>query len=379
MTTMTYSGSPNGCRILAAVLFAWLWSTTVAAATPAEVQTLLKKGELQAALELAHTGLEKNADDIEMRFLKGLILTRMERFDDAEREFQALIEKHPKLPEPYNNLAVVYAAQGEYEKARETLLRAINTHPSYATAYENIGDIYAKMASDAYNQALQLDTNNTAAREKLALVNDLFSAEQAAAASVATPAPESGPQQAQPEPERAAAEPEKPGREPARPTAEMPGPVMTEPRLGDDKPQTQPEKQAVAAAEPPPAREETQNNTPEEKQPDTGDVVQAVRDWAAAWSSQDVEAYLGFYAEGFLPPAGMSRGDWAEQRRERLSAPEFIRVDIDNVRVNPLDPGVAQVRFRQDYESDTYGDSVIKTLLMKHNGDRWLIAEEHSG
>ncbi|MDZ7735542.1 MAG: tetratricopeptide repeat protein [Gammaproteobacteria bacterium] len=375
MTTMTYPGSPNGCRILAAVLFACLWSTTVAAATPAEVQTLLKKGELQAALELAHTGLEENADDIEMRFLKGLILTRMERFDDAEREFQALIEKHPKLPEPYNNLAVVYAAQGEYEKARETLLRAINTHPSYATAYENIGDIYAKMASDAYNQALQLDTDNTAAREKLALVNDLFSAEQVAAASmVATPAPESGPQQAQLEPERAVAEPEKPKDEPARPTAEMPGPVMTEPKL-----QTQPEKQAVAAAEPPPAREETQSKTPEEKQPDTGDVVQAVRDWAAAWSNQDVEAYLGFYADGFLPPAGMSRGDWAEQRRERLSAPEFIRVDIDNVRVNPLGPGVVQVRFRQDYESDTYGDSVIKTLLMKHDGDRWLIAEEHSG
>lgn len=370
MTIMTYPGSPNGCRMLTAVLFACLWSMTVAAATPAEVQTLLKKGELQAALELAHTGLEENADDIEMRFLKGLILTRMERFDDAEREFQALIEKHPKLPEPYNNLAVVYAAQGEYEKARETLLRAINTHPSYATAYENIGDIYAKMASDAYNQALQLDTDNTAAREKLALVNDLFSAEQAAAASVATPAPESGPQQAQ-------AEPEKPG--PARPTAEMPGPVMTEPRLGDDKLQTRPEKQAVAAAEPRPAGEETQNNTPEEEQPDTGDAVQAVRDWAAAWSNQDVEAYLGFYAEGFLPPAGMSRGDWAEQRRERLSAPEYIRVDIDNVRVNPLGPGVAQVRFRQDYESDTYGDSVIKTLLMKHDGDRWLIAEEHSG
>jgi tetratricopeptide (TPR) repeat protein len=64
---------------------------------------------------------------------------------------------------------------GDYDKARELLERAINTHPAYATAYENIGDIYAKLASHAYNQALELDRENNTARAKLSLVNDLFS------------------------------------------------------------------------------------------------------------------------------------------------------------------------------------------------------------
>jgi len=361
-------------RLLTGVLLACLWLSAGAADT-GEVQALVKKGELRAALQLADAGLESNTDDVQMRFLRGLILARLERFDEAEKEFLDLIEKHPKLPEPYNNLAVVYAAQGEYEKARETLLRAINTHPSYATAYENIGDIYAKMASDAYNQALQLDTRNTAAREKLALVNDLFSVDvekEPAPAPAAEPKPrgkaqpqpqvaeKTGPEpEPEPEPKRESA-PE-PEREPARPTAEMPGPVVTGSDLRDSASRPAP------AAEQAPARK-----------PDTRDIVQAVRQWASAWSAQDVETYLGFYAGDFAPPDGLSRNEWEAQRHDRVGSPEYIRLDIDNIRVNTEGKNRARVVFRQDYESNTYSDSVTKTLLMKYADNRWLIAEEIS-
>jgi len=108
--------------------------------------------------------------------MKGLVLTRLDRYRDAEKVFIQLTADNPELPEPFNNLAVVYAAQGKYTEAEEALKNAINTHPSYATAHENLGDIYAKMASRAYNQALELDTSNKAAREKLSLVNELISA-----------------------------------------------------------------------------------------------------------------------------------------------------------------------------------------------------------
>jgi len=54
-------------------------------------------------------------------------------------------------------IAVLYAGQGQYEKARQALEMAIRTHPSYATAHENLGDVYAKLASQAYDKALSLD------------------------------------------------------------------------------------------------------------------------------------------------------------------------------------------------------------------------------
>jgi tetratricopeptide (TPR) repeat protein len=96
--------------------------------------------------------------------------------------FTALTEDYPELPEPYNNLAVLYASQGNYEKAKSALELAIHTHPSYATAHENLGDIYAQLASRAYDRALQLDKTNTAAQTKLAMVKELFVAQKGARA-----------------------------------------------------------------------------------------------------------------------------------------------------------------------------------------------------
>ncbi len=94
--------------------------------------------------------------------------------------FTELTRTIPELPEPYNNLAVLYAGQGDYDKARKALEMAIRTHPSYAVAHENLGDIYATLASQAYDKALQLDSNNATARKKLALIKELFPAKTAA-------------------------------------------------------------------------------------------------------------------------------------------------------------------------------------------------------
>ncbi|MEE8321095.1 MAG: tetratricopeptide repeat protein, partial [Gammaproteobacteria bacterium] len=131
-----------------------------------QIQLLIDKGQLQQALELADEQIVQDDSDIRLLFMKGLILTRMDDLDNAAELFVRMTNEHPELPEPFNNLAVIYALKGEFDKAEEALQKAINTHPSYATAHENLGDLYAKMASQAYNQALELDQDNKSAREK---------------------------------------------------------------------------------------------------------------------------------------------------------------------------------------------------------------------
>lgn len=143
-----------------------------------QIENLIKQGRLAQALSLTDKQLTADSDDVNFLFLKGLILTRQERLEDAKAIFIKLTTEHPELPEPFNNLAVIYAAQGDFTSARQALQKAINTHPAYATAHENLGDIYAKMASRAYNQALELDQDNTTAREKLLLVSNLFSVQE---------------------------------------------------------------------------------------------------------------------------------------------------------------------------------------------------------
>ena len=140
-----------------------------------EASRLFRSGQQAQALQRVDNFLRGNPKDARARFLKGLILTEQNKANDAIGIFTGLTEDYPELPEPFNNLAVLYASLGQYDKARTALEMAIRTHPSYTAAHENLGDIYAKMASQAYDKALQLDKNNTAAQTKLKLINELFS------------------------------------------------------------------------------------------------------------------------------------------------------------------------------------------------------------
>src|SRR5215216_872606 len=139
-----------------------------------DANQLFRQGQFDKAMDRVNSYLASRPKDARGRFLKGLILTEQNKPNEAIKVFTDLSQDYPELPEPYNNLAVLYASQGAYDKARNSLEMAIRTHPSYATAHENLGDIYAKMASQAYDKALQLDNRNAAAQTKLAMIKDLF-------------------------------------------------------------------------------------------------------------------------------------------------------------------------------------------------------------
>src|SRR5512132_3012636 len=123
-----------------------------------EISRLMKQGQNAQALDRVNALLATKPRDAQGRFLKGLILTEQNKIPEAIEVFTRLSQDYPELPEPYNNMPVLYAAQGQYEKARQSLETSIRTHPSYATAYENLGDVYTKLASRAYDKALQFDT-----------------------------------------------------------------------------------------------------------------------------------------------------------------------------------------------------------------------------
>ncbi|MBW4048317.1 MAG: tetratricopeptide repeat protein [Proteobacteria bacterium] len=140
------------------------------------VQQLIRAGKLQDALTEVNALITSNPKDPQYHFLRGIILADQRKTQEAIEVFTQLTEQYPELPEPYNNLAVLYAQRGDYEKARAALDMAIRTNPNYATAYENLGDVYAKLASQSYQKALQLNGNKgDATRAKLALIRQLLS------------------------------------------------------------------------------------------------------------------------------------------------------------------------------------------------------------
>jgi tetratricopeptide (TPR) repeat protein len=139
-----------------------------------DVQRLYYSGQSSAAMDRADQFLATHPKDPQMRFQKGVMLTDAKRDADAIVVFQKLSEDYPDLAEPYNNLAALYAASGDYTKARATLEQALRTNPGYATAHENLGDVYAAMAAQSYSRALKLDPQNVTVPPKLELVRELY-------------------------------------------------------------------------------------------------------------------------------------------------------------------------------------------------------------
>jgi Flp pilus assembly protein TadD len=156
-----------------------------------DVSKLVATGKLDEAETRADAFLKNSPKDAQMRFLKGVIASQRGKRADAVAIFSGITQDYPELPEPYNNLAVIYAAQGQYDNARSALETAIRVAPNDATAYENLGDVYAALAARAYRDARRYDINNASALRKLDSVRALLTvpvtAPAAGAAAAAAP------------------------------------------------------------------------------------------------------------------------------------------------------------------------------------------------
>lgn len=319
-----------------------------------DVQKLLAAGKNAEALQKADQFLTAKPRDPMMRFLRGISLSQAGRAPEAITAFTKLTEDYPELPEPFNNLAVLYAQQGQYDKARNALEMAIRTNPSYATAYENLGDVYAKLASQAYSKALQIDTRSAVA-PKLAMIRDLFPKERnqiAVAAATPTPAPTPAP--------APTAKPASPAPAPAPVPVPAPAPAPT----------VKPAPAPTPAPTPAPAKQESEDSAAER------DVASAVRNWAEAWSRKDMGDYFAAYAKDF--DGGKSRKAWEQERRERITGKRSISVKVSGLKVS-VNGNKATAQFRQEYKADNLSVSSGKRLDLVRNGGNWVIVKESTG
>ncbi len=421
------------------------------AQTAQEVRELLEWGDNDMALERAASGIEKNPEDAELKFYHALALARTGKTDDALNEFRDLAEQYPDHPEIHNNMAVLYALEGDYEQARAALEAALGTNEVYATAHKNLGDIYSAQAADAYNRALARDEQRETPKPELNLLSQWSPDASASKPASSTPV-EKKPTAKEPVEVKPAA--------PAKPVKKISTAKVEKPVEPDPKPKSEPipepapepaaiqEAEPAKAAKPKPAAPVVVAKTEAEKTPDpktkpvkkistapaeatgTGEKVkeqsnnrpavnkveskpvaakpvpektekvippakekaapplpviapaqakmaaQAVENWAAAWRAKNANGYINAYASFFRPESGLSHAEWAKQRRARVTAPKYIRVTLRNLRIRLKGEGRAIANFQQDYQSDSYQDSVKKVLYLENIKGSWKIVRE---
>lgn len=340
--------TPHGLirSVLGLILASLCWAAMAQTAEVQEVNRLIRARQLDQALQKAEAGLAQRPDDAQLRFLKGLVFSEQNKPDAAIAVFLKLTEDRPELPEPYNNLAVLYAGKGQYDKARAALEMALRVHPNYGTAHENLGDVYAKLASESYNKAVQLDPANSAAKSKLTQIREM----------VGTP----------PAPSKSAPPSSAPATQ-AQPTAAKP--ALPAAPVAVAAPTQSPHASRLPAAAPTDAAPAT---------PAESEVIKTVQAWAQAWSARDVNGYLAFYAKDFEVPRGMRRTTWQKERQRRIREKDKIRVRIERLNV-ALDGEQATARFVQHYRGGKLHMREPKTLQLKKVGTRWKIQQESQG
>lgn len=234
----------------------------------------------------------------------------------AIKQLKRFIQQSPEYPEAYNNLAVELIDQGEYKQASEWLVKGIATDGRYQQLHENLSRLYTLMASQAYQKAL----GNTPSTSKASEFGRFEYLQPRTKTSVA---------------------------------------VST----------------TTAKIKPLPPTPTKVDRALLKKQ-----LVQQLRNWADAWSSQKVENYLSFYSDAFRPSDGMALEEWRQIRRERVSAPRFIRVTVSKPDVTLFaDGSIASIRFMQHYRSNTFDERIVKFMIWGQQQGEWRILQEETG
>jgi tetratricopeptide (TPR) repeat protein len=140
-----------------------------------QIDASIAQKNWEASLTQLDARIASNPHDAQAKFKRGTALAHLNRDDDAIAAFTELTQLYPELPEPYNNLAALYAKHGRYAEARAALETATKVNPGYGLAYENLGDLYLRMANEAYRRAQGLGKASATTTQRLADIQKIVS------------------------------------------------------------------------------------------------------------------------------------------------------------------------------------------------------------
>ncbi len=297
-----------------------------------------RSGKKTQALELLQRQLNTEPKDIQLLLLKGVILAESGKTQEARLIFQNLVKEYPSLPEPRNNLALLYAAEGDLDNARATLEMALRSNPSYAVIYENLIEIYSQLASQSFARATNRNPKAKEVQPKLRLISEVLTLPPGSASG-----------------ERRIAQIENAKSDPPNATR-----VEQAHRINTSS----------TPSEPSTTTEASTDNLP--------GVRQAVESWRRAWSARDMKSYLSSYIPGYTPNGRMTHEQWIEERKARIETRKHIDIELSDLHIRQIQKDKVAVRFVQHYRSDIQKSQTRKELVLILQGDRWLIASERT-
>ncbi len=271
-------------------------------------------------------------------FQNAMQLHQQKDFNAAARTLDTLLKRFPNNPIILNNLAVIASKQNKHDLAIHYLKAAIASNELMNLSYKNLSAIYLYQASQAYQQALALDT-------KEAEPVQLQMIEQVTLAKATDTLP-------------SAKDPVKdPIKDPIKDL--LKNKQVSKPLVEDPLPQT------------PPSTKHQGTNS----QKVIAAVTQHIQSWARAWSKQNIQAYFSSYAPGYAPKK-LSAQQWRSMRTQRITAPRTISVKVKDFKFDLYNEKLVTVVLTQVYQSNVLTSSTVKQLRLIRYKEGWKIVDE---
>ncbi len=160
----------------------------------ADAEKAAQQRRYAEAIERFDRVIAANPRNVQARFERAWALSQAGREDEAVQAFHEIAQEYPELPEPHNNLALIYARRGDLKRAEAELLAALEAKPGFAIGYTNLGDVYRKLAERSYAEALKRNPDDARARSGLAAVGTKAPGNAPAATQPRTREPAAAPQ-----------------------------------------------------------------------------------------------------------------------------------------------------------------------------------------
>jgi tetratricopeptide (TPR) repeat protein len=109
------------------------------------VMRLYNSKEYELALEYANNWLKVKSEDHLIRWYSVRCLTRLERYDDAEKELKQLEKLNYKPFKLYHAWGLIHRDKRNYEEAIKYFLKGLDNWPEYTPLLRDIGDVYSRL------------------------------------------------------------------------------------------------------------------------------------------------------------------------------------------------------------------------------------------
>lgn len=313
-------------------------------------------------------------------FKKGVDLAENGRSKEALEVFRQVTEKDSTCLEGWNNRASLEAATGDMFASQRSLSRALGVRRDVQSVATNLEKLRSRMARMAYDSAF--GTPSKLPPLKLELHKELSRAPRAKSSvdSDSLVRALSRARQEISELTRVRDSLLTSGRvaqlntsgESARSESIVVPPPPPPPEPKPSQPaDLKPPAQAVDAPAPRKAPIESEKSASPQVQ-----ALAVLQAWAAAWSAQNVDGYLGFYGTAFEVPDKLARKAWEAKRRERILAPKAIHVEIGSPEAKVLGPGKVEIVYKQVYQTDEVRLVLRKRIVLTKEGKEWKIVSE---